>query len=818
MLLKPFLKILLIFNLLISSYSAHAQYPTDCAVSVIICGNSSVNLDVKGIGTQELSNSNTCGSYETNSIWLQVSLVTDGTLGFTLKPKSSAIQEDYDFFVFGPNVPCNNLGQAIRCSTTNPNSAGLANNWTGMNSSASDTSEGPGPEGNSFVKNLTVTAGDTFYIVIDRPIGNSGFTLEWTGTAEFSSPPVNASNPLTTPLNLEKCDTDLPYADGLTSFDLEGNTSKIKGTQNDVIVTYHLDDTDANSNAKPLASPYTNIANPQNIVARITNTITGCFELVDFTLTSNLGPDFTAPSTYYLCDTDEDGNSTNGRTSFDLSFKTSEILNGQDPTSLNITYHDSMASATNNTDMGISKNYYNTVPDQQQLWVRIEDAYNTNCRTITSLDLVVNALPLAYNTTLVQCDEDGLKDGRTVFNLTQIKETITGGELDRTVSYYLDKDDATSGKPSTVDAQSFINTTSSQLLYARVSNDVTKCFSIAEVRLEVSTTSAFDAELNHCDDDDVEDGLYTFALTDANPEVLQGLPVGLELRYYKSYQEALLETNPLPNLYTTTTPYAQTVYARVENSNACYGISKVTLNVFQLPQLETESEMFYCLNTFPEPIMLYADVTSTASGSYSYLWSSMETTPEISVNKPGTYTVRVTNSNGCFKDKTIRVLPSNSATINDIKINDAAQNNTVKVLVTGEGAYEYALDSRNGGYQDEQVFENVSPGFHTVFVKDKNGCGFASEKISVIGFPKYFTPNNDTIHDYWQINGVNKQFQPKTTIYIFDRMGKLLKQLNPLGKGWDGTYAGQPLAPDDYWFSITLQDGRTVKGHFTLKR
>ncbi|TXE09489.1 T9SS type B sorting domain-containing protein [Gelidibacter salicanalis] len=816
--MKPFLKIFLIFNLLISGFSAPAQYPTDCIDSVIICGNSSVNLNVNGIGTQELNNSNTCGSRETNSIWLQVSFVTDGTLGFTLKPNSSDIIEDYDFFVFGPNVACNNLGQAIRCSTTNPSAAGLANNWTGMNSSASDTSEGPGPDGNSFVKPLTVTAGDTFYIVIDRPYGNSGFTLEWTGTAKFSSPPVNASNPLTTPLNLEKCDTDLPYADGFTSFNIEGNTSKIIGLQKDVTVAYYLNDTDANSNTKPLSSPYTNISNPQNIVARITNTITGCFELVDFTLSSNLGPDFKAPSTYYMCDTDEDGNSTNGQTSFDLYSKTSEILNGQDPTSLNITYHESMASATNNSDMGIPRNYYNAVPNQQQLFIRIQDAYNTNCRAITSFDLVINALPLAYNTSLVQCDEDGLKDGRTVFNLTEIKETITGGESDRTVSFYLDKNDAISGKPNTVDSQAFINTTSSQLLYARVSNDDTKCFRIAEVRLEVSTTSAFDAELTHCDDDGIEDGLYTFTLSDANPEVLKGLPLGLELLYYKSYQDALLETDPLPNVYTTTTSYSQTVYARVENSNACYGISEVTLNVFQLPQLETESEMFYCLNTFPERITLYADVTSNGSGSYSYLWSTSETTSEILVNNPGTYSVRVSNGNGCYKDRIIRVLPSNIATISEIKINDAAQNNTVNILVTGEGAYEYALDNRNGIYQDEQLFENVSPGFHTVYVKDKNGCGMTSEKISVIGFPKYFTPNNDAIHDYWQIYGVNKQFQPKTTIYIFDRMGKLLKQLNPLGKGWDGTYVGQPMAPDDYWFSITLQDGRTVKGHFTLKR
>ena len=76
-----------------------AQQPTNCVDAVVVCGNSSVNLDVSGIGIQELTGSNTCGSQENNSIWLQVSLVTNGTLGFTLTPGSSSITEDYDFFV-----------------------------------------------------------------------------------------------------------------------------------------------------------------------------------------------------------------------------------------------------------------------------------------------------------------------------------------------------------------------------------------------------------------------------------------------------------------------------------------------------------------------------------------------------------------------------------------------------------------------------------------------------------------------------------------------------------------------------------------------
>jgi gliding motility-associated-like protein len=59
---------------------------------------------------------------------------------------------------------------------------------------------------------------------------------------------------------------------------------------------------------------------------------------------------------------------------------------------------------------------------------------------------------------------------------------------------------------------------------------------------------------------------------------------------------------------------------------------------------------------------------------------------------------------------------------------------------------------------------------------------------------------------------------PDTTLYIFDRFGKLIKQINAAGKGWDGTYNGQPLPADDYWYILSADDGTTTKGHFALKR
>ena len=101
----------------------------------------------------------------------------------------------------------------------------------------------------------------------------------------------------------------------------------------------------------------------------------------------------------------------------------------------------------------------------------------------------------------------------------------------------------------------------------------------------------------------------------------------------------------------------------------------------------------------------------------------------------------------------------------------------------------------------------------TVLYLIEAGCGKGDFYI-----PNTFTPNGDGYHDTWNIKGANSEFYSKSIIHIFDRFGKLIKQIKPIGPGWDGTYNGQLAPSDDYWYSIQFDDGRSAKGHFSLKR
>ena len=83
-------------------------------------------------------------------------------------------------------------------------------------------------------------------------------------------------------------------------------------------------------------------------------------------------------------------------------------------------------------------------------------------------------------------------------------------------------------------------------------------------------------------------------------------------------------------------------------------------------------------------------------------------------------------------------------------------------------------------------------------------------------YPRFFTPNGDGFNDTWEIKNLSSQ--PNAIVNIFDRYGKLVYSFKGNGYGWDGRMRNKMLPSDDYWFTITLENGKTVKSHFSLKR
>jgi gliding motility-associated-like protein len=407
---------------------------------------------------------------------------------------------------------------------------------------------------------------------------------------------------------------------------------------------------------------------------------------------------------------------------------------------------------------------------------------------------------------LTQCDDNN--DGISIFNLTKLNPIITQGNSQLSgVTYYPNQNSAENQINAITNPTAYQS--SNNQIIARVTNNY-GCVAYATVNLQVSNnTLVIQNPISVCDNDGVLDGITSINLSqNVSPIVLTNLPPGSILEYYLTVSNAVNQTNSLPNSFTNSTAHTQIIFARAINGSDCYGIIPVTIKIIS----------FNPSNFHDEKITLCSGDTkniAVANGFNSYLWNTGATTSSISITQPGNYSVTVTNSFGCSATKTFTVIESSPAIITSIDINDfSGYNNSVQINVTGSGDYEYSINGFT--FQDSPLFTTVPPDIYTVIVKDKNGCATTNQNFYVLDYPKYFTPNGDGINDIWEIKNLN-QF-PDASISIFDRYGKLIYNFKGNQQGWNGKLNQIDLLASDYWFVINFKNGKTIKGHFSLKR
>lgn len=332
-----------------------------------------------------------------------------------------------------------------------------------------------------------------------------------------------------------------------------------------------------------------------------------------------------------------------------------------------------------------------------------------------------------------------------------------------------------------------------------------RCTTTADIDLEFAPQlTTAQTTYTYCDSDAAQDGISTVTLSDIVPTLFTNLPSSYHVSFYSSPSS----TTALPNSFQNTTPFQQILYAKIDNSN-CYAAFPVTININAFTNVILDETVAICNNT--------ATTLTADSGYRSYTWSTGETTQSIQINTPGTYTVTIENTDGCTKVKTFTVTGSAAPIIDRVLVYDLNDNNSIDIVVVNPGSFEYSIDGFN--FQASPSFSNLNGLVYTAYVRDVYGCGSDSEEFHLIKIPKYFTPNGDGYNDYWNLKGIYPTSPNRISlISIFDRFGKLMKQINPVGAGWDGTYNGKLMPADDYWFVIELTNGRTAKGHFALKR
>ncbi len=623
--------------------------------------------------------------------------------------------------------------------------------------------------------------------------------------------------------SLKQCDDN---NDGFSAFNLNESIPLLVSNFTGLTFTFFETLTDAqdDNNSITNTTSYVNqIVSNDLIYVRVENA-NGCYKIAQINLQVSTT---LIPSTFQLvyneCDNMASGSNIDGIATFDFSNANTQIQALYPARQLlYITYYKNLADALaeQNAITTIS-NYANIgYPNSQNIYVRVDSQINNECLGLGHhITLNVERIPIVQPQILKHCDDD--QDGSFAFDTTNLQTNLLNGLNNVTVSYTDQM-----GNPITI-SNPFVS--NSQTINVKVKNTLGKqCDFNSTIQFivdDLPEAFAIPVTLTSKCDDEVDpafqNGSYPFDTYTFQSTIL-GSQTGMIVNYYDANNNPL--SSPLPNPFITT---QQNILVEVINPNnsSCLASMIIPFVINPVANINLYGNELICSDNPNFTKVINAGLIDTSTiNNYTYTWFlnnnliPNENQYTLKVNTEGIYTVEVKNTQGCTRTRTITVTASNQAIIDSVIVNDLVGENSIMVLLsaTSLGNYVYSLDNIN--YQVSNEFSNLMPGIYSVYVKDIKGCGITPKEVSVLGIPKYFTPNGDGYNDYWNIDGVNQNFYSKSTIQIYDRYGKLLKQFNSLGHGWDGNYNDQPMPSEDYWFTINLEDGRNIKGHFTLKR
>jgi gliding motility-associated-like protein len=223
---------------------------------------------------------------------------------------------------------------------------------------------------------------------------------------------------------------------------------------------------------------------------------------------------------------------------------------------------------------------------------------------------------------------------------------------------------------------------------------------------------------------------------------------------------------------------------------------------------------------------------------YSYLWSdnNQQTSATATGLCPGSYSVTITDANGCSKTLTNLIVNySDSLPAFDAYADDASlyQGQTTQLhCVPDSNIYSYTWTPSQ--YLSSSTIPNpfttpYAPVNYVATMTDQNGCSvidtvFLEVDVVICGepevfIPNAFSPNNDGENELLYVRGNSIKTM---LLRIYDRWGELVFETNSKTSGWNGTYKNKPVDPGVfvYYLDVICFDEQKFfkKGNITVIR
>ncbi len=390
---------------------------------------------------------------------------------------------------------------------------------------------------------------------------------------------VNPFPNITDPSPIEVC------SNGSEEVILTDSNDSITNGNGNLDVTYHFSQTDADSGANPIPSPYSPTNPNEELFIRVVDVNTGCIAFTSIMINTEDGPNVNmATQQINACEEDDDGIEN-----FDLTSVIADVLQGA--TGVTVTFHISMDDANNDVNpIADPTNFQNTTPDLQVVYIRVEND-NNSCFEIIPLELHANILETGTNIRdFANCDA-APDDGSSTFDLLYVTDVIANGLPDVVITYYETQDDLDNNTNPIDTSVLYTVNNNMQVLYLLIED--LDCSNTAEIQLNVnpSVTILNDDPVTYCDTDD--DAFTSIELASFDGVVGVGIN-SPSIQYFDTETDAQLQENVLPPFYDNTTN-PTTIYVRVaDGATSCFDIKPLTIEVLPAPTVMTPSGFVIC--------------------------------------------------------------------------------------------------------------------------------------------------------------------------------------------------------------------------------
>ncbi|PHS68383.1 MAG: hypothetical protein COB12_00575 [Flavobacterium sp.] len=276
------------------------------------------------------------------------------------------------------------------------------------------------------------------------------------------------------PTPLETCDDDY---DGFAVFDLQSKTLEITGGEPGTGVTYHETEEDSELGINPLVTPHVNNTSFfETLYVRVYSTVSGCLSYTTLDLIVYLPPTTITVSDLTVVDDDGDGFTT-----FDLTSKETEILNGQ--ANIGVTFYETLQDAINDLNIIVNAATYLNTSNPQTIYYRLING--EQCFTVNIFDLVaVDALIDEEPDDIFVDEGDG--DGLAIFDLT-VNEAQMLGDQNPAIAlftYHTSFEDSDNGVNAIATPTAYQNVLNPQTIYVRLTNNNTGFYVLTSFVIE----------------------------------------------------------------------------------------------------------------------------------------------------------------------------------------------------------------------------------------------------------------------------------------------------------------------------------------------